>query len=200
MLSSLRETYVNGGVNSSHERWTDLADAVVLHWPHTRRLDSRVDDEEEKSLRSTKRNAPIVFVASFFEPEPQSTGAISSALSRCAIPLQGCLFVQAALFSRIARAFASMGTELAPKDPPSGMELATFAGHSLIRTTFSIDDGTGGCFWGLELAFQRVPGVVKTSVGYTQGTVPSPTYELVCSGLSGHTEAVQVESYRRICT
>ena len=64
-------------------------------------------------------------------------------------------------------------------------------------TPFSIDHDIGGCFWGLELAFQRVPGVIKTSVGYTQGTVPNPTYELVCSGLSGHTEAVQVRSYSR---
>jgi len=70
-----------------------------------------------------------------------------------------------------------MGTELAPKEAPSGMQLATFA---------------GGCFWGLELAFQRVPGVVKTSVGYTQGKVEKPTYEQVCSGGTGHTEAVQV--------
>lgn len=45
---------------------------------------------------------------------------------------------------------------------------------------------------GLELAYQRVPGVVKTSVGYTAGQVPNPTYEEVCSGRTGHTEAVQV--------
>lgn len=45
---------------------------------------------------------------------------------------------------------------------------------------------------GLELAFQRVPGVVDTSVGYTQGSLDKPTYGEVCSGKSGHTEAVQV--------
>ena len=50
---------------------------------------------------------------------------------------------------------------------------------------------TGGCFWGLELAYQRVPGVVSTTVGYTQGTDTSPTYDAVCSGTTGHTEAVQ---------
>lgn len=45
---------------------------------------------------------------------------------------------------------------------------------------------------GLELAFQRVPGVVATSVGYTQGSYQQPSYSEVCSGASGHTEAVQV--------
>eukprot|EP00598_Pedospumella_elongata_P003960 CAMPEP_0184982380 /NCGR_PEP_ID=MMETSP1098-20130426/11877_1 /TAXON_ID=89044 /ORGANISM="Spumella elongata, Strain CCAP 955/1" /LENGTH=191 /DNA_ID=CAMNT_0027506075 /DNA_START=61 /DNA_END=636 /DNA_ORIENTATION=+ len=50
----------------------------------------------------------------------------------------------------------------------------------------------GGCFWGIELAFQRVPGVVKTEVGYTQGIKKNPTYEEVCSGTTGHTEAVQI--------
>ncbi len=51
----------------------------------------------------------------------------------------------------------------------------------------------GGCFWGLELAYQRVPGVVKTSVGYTGGHDPTPNYNSVCSGRTGHAEAVQVQ-------
>ena len=52
----------------------------------------------------------------------------------------------------------------------------------------------GGCFWGLELAYQREPGVTATSVGYTQGSVEGPSYQAVCSGRTGHTEAVQVRS------
>lgn len=42
-----------------------------------------------------------------------------------------------------------------------------------------------GCFWGVELAFQRVPGVTRTEVGYTQGQLHSPNYEAVCSGATG---------------
>ena len=49
-----------------------------------------------------------------------------------------------------------------------------------------------GCFWGGELEFMRVPGVVGTAVGYTQGTVEDPTYQQVCSGTTGHTEAILV--------
>jgi len=49
----------------------------------------------------------------------------------------------------------------------------------------------GGCFWSVELAYQRQPGVVSTSVGYTQGKAKNPTYDAVCSGTTGHTEAIQ---------
>jgi peptide-methionine (S)-S-oxide reductase len=69
-----------------------------------------------------------------------------------------------------------IGTSLRPPYP-EGTQIAEFA---------------LGCFWGAERMFWQTPGVVSTSVGYEGGFTPNPTYEEVCSGRTGHAEAVRV--------
>jgi len=77
---------------------------------------------------------------------------------------------------RVAERHTVLGT---PLDGPyqEGMQVAYFG---------------LGCFWGAERAFWQTPGVYSTSVGYQGGTTPNPTYEEVCGGRTGHTEAVRV--------
>jgi len=77
---------------------------------------------------------------------------------------------------RVADRHAVLGTPL--QGPwPTGYQVAVFG---------------MGCFWGAERIFWRLPGVYSTAVGYAGGVTPNPTYEEVCSGGTGHTEAVQV--------
>jgi methionine-S-sulfoxide reductase len=51
---------------------------------------------------------------------------------------------------------------------------------------------SGGCFWCIQEGFDHLKGVISTQVGYTGGTVPNPSYELVCLGYTGHLEAIEV--------
>jgi len=50
----------------------------------------------------------------------------------------------------------------------------------------------GGCFWGMEDILRKVPGILKTTVGYTGGNVPNANYKIVSAGNSGHAESIEV--------
>lgn len=64
---------------------------------------------------------------------------------------------------------------------------ATPVGEKTETATFA-----GGCFWCMESPFDKLEGVISTTVGYTGGTMKNPTYDQVCSGATGHAEAIEI--------
>ncbi len=103
------------------------------------------------------------------------------------------------MFGRKAKEMPSTDEALAGRAEPVEVPESHFINENPLKGPFP--EGTEvavfgmGCFWGAERRFWNLDGVYTTSAGYAGGVTPNPTYEEVCTGRTGHTEAVMVVYY-----
>lgn len=95
----------------------------------------------------------------------------------CLCVINGCFEKKEAVKMSSSQVQNNTAQTTEPAGEPSQYKTATFA---------------AGCFWGVEAAFSQVGGVISITVGYTGGTTENPTYSQVCSGATGHAEAVEI--------
>lgn len=95
-------------------------------------------------------------------------------------------------FPRLLSLLLIFTMEIIMSATPASSQTTSTQAKSTTPTT-EIAVFASGCFWGTEYMFQEVPGVISTRVGYTGGFVENPTYQQVCSGKTGHAEAMEIK-------
>lgn len=157
-------------ISNSGEKVSDFAGSTIVELDEHEHGEAIQSALAKKTGRST---VPNVFVGGVNIGGGDETTALSE---------QGVLaqMIRSAPQKRAEAAPANVGvTEAKPQNASAA------GGEALI--TFG-----AGCFWGLELAFQRMPGIVRTEVGYSNGRFSPVSYDAVCTGQSGHAEVVRV--------
>ncbi len=100
------------------------------------------------------------------------------------------------LFRSVKHKFMDRGEALPGRDMPLVVDDMHYVNGRSIKPPFPVEYEQAlfalGCFWGAERLFWEIPGVYTTAVGYVGGMTPNPTYEEVCSGLTGHAEVALV--------
>ncbi len=101
--------------------------------------------------------------------------------------------VLVSLFVVVGVGLATAQTPPAPEKTESTSEKAKDKDKTPAKGQTELATFGGGCFWCSEAVFERIPGVKSVVSGFAGGTVPNPSYQDVCTGLTGHAEVVQIE-------
>ncbi|MBN1339892.1 MAG: bifunctional methionine sulfoxide reductase B/A protein [Bacteroidales bacterium] len=186
--------------NMQYNKLTPEEEKVILHKGTERPYSGKYVSFNEEGIYLCKRcNAPLFKSLDKFDSEcgwPSFDDEIEGAVKRKPdIDGQRTEIICANCGSHLGHVFeGERFTEKNVRHCVNSISLQFLPVPQKPETTDDLHEAifAGGCFWGVEYYMQKVPGVISTTVGYTGGLKPNPTYEEVCSHSSGHIEAVKV--------